>query len=89
MSDRLNPRHNRKVLFRVIPEIEGNVVCPIKKLLISAIRLGAVRGTIEEILAKTAARRDKTLQWADGRGSSPVLCGFDIQPLIVDKTCYG
>lgn len=50
-------------------------------------RLGAVEGTIEEILARTAARRDKTLQWADGRGSSPVLCGFETAGhlVIVDK----
>jgi hypothetical protein len=86
MSNRLNPRHNRKVLLHVISGHEGNVVCVIKMLLISAMRLGAIQGTIEEILAKTAARRDKTLQWADGRGSSPVLCGFGAaQLVIVDK----
>ena len=87
MCGRFDPRHNRKVLLHVIPGHEGNVVCPIKMLLISAMRLGAVQGTIEEILAKTAARRDKTLQWADGRGSSPVLCGFETAAhlVIVDK----
>jgi hypothetical protein len=84
---RFDPRHNRKVLLHVIPGHEGNVVCPIKMILISAMRLGAVQGTIEEILAKTAARRDKTIQWADGRGGNPVLCGFETAAhlVIVDK----
>lgn len=56
-------------------------------LLISAMRLGAVQGTIGEILTKTAARRDKTLQWANGKGGHPVLCGFETAAhlVIVDK----
>src|ERR1700712_4513647 len=84
---RFDPRHNRKVLFHALSEQEENVVCPIKMLLISAMRLGAVQDTIEDILAKTAARRDKTVQWADGKGGNPVLCGFETaaQLVIVDK----
>lgn len=91
MCVRLNPRQNRKVLFRVLAGHENNVVCPIKMLLISAMRLGAVQGTIEKILARTAARRDKTLQWADGRGGSPVLCGFETAAhlVVTDKTATG
>jgi hypothetical protein len=60
---RNNPRDNRNVLLRAISEQHQNVMCPIKMLLISAMRLGAVKGTIEQILAGVASRRDKTLQW--------------------------
>lgn len=50
-------------------------------------RLGAVKGTIEQILAGAASRRDKTLQWVEGRGSSPVLCAFETAAhhVIIDK----
>jgi hypothetical protein len=56
-------------------------------LLISAMRLGALQGPIQDVLMRTADRRDKTLQWANGRGKSPVLCGFGTgeQLVIVDK----
>jgi hypothetical protein len=56
-------------------------------LLISAMRIGALIGTIEEILAGIASRGDKTLQWAEGRGSSPVLCSFETaaQHVIITK----
>lgn len=62
---------------------------------ISAVRLGAVQGTIEQILAETTARRDKTLQWVNGRGDTPVLCGFETaaqlvitsKPTISDQIC--
>ena len=73
---RFNPHSNRKVLLRAISGAGKNFICPIKLLLASAMRLGAVGGTIKEILAGMASRADKTLQWADGMGSSPVLCGF-------------
>jgi hypothetical protein len=84
---RNNPRDNRNVLLRAISEQHQNVMCPIKMLLISAMRLGAVKGTIEQILAGVASRRDKTLQWIKGRGSSPVLCAFETAAhhVVIDK----
>ncbi|KFY43691.1 hypothetical protein V494_01849 [Pseudogymnoascus sp. VKM F-4513 (FW-928)] len=90
-SRKLNPRQNRKVLLRVMPEQENNILCPIKMLLISAMRLGAVQGTIEQVIASAAARRDKTIQWTDGRGGSPVLCGFETAAhlVIIDKPAMG
>ena len=56
-------------------------------LLINVIRLGAVQGTIEQILVNTATRRDKTLQWVTERGGSLVLCGFETaaHQVIIDK----
>lgn len=84
---RYNPRNNRKVLLRAISGQEQNAVCPVKMLLVSAMRLGAVKGTTEQILAGVASRRDKTLQWVKGRGSSPVLCAFETaaQHVNIDK----
>ncbi|KAL2075417.1 hypothetical protein VTL71DRAFT_360 [Oculimacula yallundae] len=86
-AKKFDPRKNRKVLLHVLSEPQHNFLCPIKMILISAMRLGAVQGTIEDILASTAARRDKTVQWAAGRGKSPVLCGFATaaQVVTVDK----
>jgi hypothetical protein len=51
------------------------------------VRLGFLQGPIEHILAGIASRRDKTLQWGDGKGSSLVLCGFETaaQTVNIDK----
>ncbi|KAK0125600.1 hypothetical protein ONS96_009435 [Cadophora gregata f. sp. sojae] len=86
-TKKINPRKNRKVLLRVLSERQHNFLCPIKMVLVNAMRLGAVQGTIEQILARTAARNDKTIQWATGRGRSPVLCGFETAAhlVIIDK----
>ena len=50
-------------------------------------RLGAVKGTIKQVLAGVASQRDKTLQWIKGGGSSPVLCAFEsaAHHVVIDK----
>lgn len=80
---RFDPQDNRKVRLAVLPSEADNVICPIKMLLISAFRLGALQGSMKQVLATTALRRDKTVQWADGRGRSPVLCGFGTAEHVV------
>jgi len=57
---------------------ENNVVCPIRLLLVLALRLGHVSGTtIEEILNKAQSRRDKTVVWTEPE--RPVFCAYGPQ----------
>jgi hypothetical protein len=51
-------------------------LCPIKIVLILALRLGHVKGatTIDDVLAQTAVRPDRTVQWTDP--FQPVLPAF-------------
>jgi hypothetical protein len=59
-----------------LKENNNNVICPIKLLLILALRLGNVHAkTIDEVLWLTAQRRDKTVIWA--HLTRPILCAFD------------
>jgi hypothetical protein len=76
-SPRLNPRKKRIVTVHAISGKEENLLCPLKLIIISAMRLGALDGPIGDVLAKMARRRDKTLQWKEGKGNNPVLCKFD------------
>ncbi|OBT86748.1 hypothetical protein VE02_06282 [Pseudogymnoascus sp. 03VT05] len=83
-----DPKKNRTVRLHCLTESRDNVMCPIKMLIASAMRLGAINGrTIEEVLGAIRRRQDKTLQWADGRGDSPVLCAFHNQTnaVVTDK----
>lgn len=52
------------------------LLCPIKAVLNMALRLGNVRDaiTVHDLLTRTAARRDKTVQWKDPY--RPVLVAF-------------
>ncbi|KFZ23385.1 hypothetical protein V502_02138 [Pseudogymnoascus sp. VKM F-4520 (FW-2644)] len=76
----------RVVFLRCLPQQEDNPMCTIKWILISALRLGALgEKSLGAVLEATAARRDKTVQWAPGRGRSPVLCSFKGHWVDVDK----
>jgi len=75
-GSRLNPRKNRKVSINAISGAERNIMCPIKLLLASAMRLGALEGPIERVLSAAAARSDKTIRWIPGKERNPVLCAF-------------
>lgn len=56
-------------------ENKDNVVCPIKLLLILALRLGNVNArTVDEVLQLAGQRRDRAVIWAHPR--RPVLCAF-------------
>ena len=80
---RLNPRKNRKVSINAISGAERNIMCLIKLLLASAIRLGALEGPIERILGATTTRSDKTIRWILGKERNPVLCAFSPAGTIV------
>lgn len=72
-----NPKNKFRVVFLQCPQqVEDNSLCAIKWILISAL-LGALKEkSLKEALASTAARRDKTIQWAPGNGKLPVLYAF-------------
>jgi hypothetical protein len=55
-GSRLNPRKNRKVSINAISGAERNIMCPIKLLLASAMRLGALEGPIERVLSAAATK---------------------------------
>jgi hypothetical protein len=72
-----NPKEGEGSLPPTLQSQEDNHLCAIKRILISALRLGALKEkSFKEALASTAARRDKTIQWAPRKGKLPVLCAF-------------
>lgn len=77
---------NRKVTLEVLKNDADNVICPIKLLLIEALRHGNVQATtIDEVLRLAAARHDKIIQWVHPK--LPVLCAFGHvgSNVLVDK----
>lgn len=74
-SRRGNGQKNRKVSLETLKSNLDNTICPIKLLLIMALRLGNVHAkTIDEVLSRAADRGDKTVQWV--HPERPVLCAF-------------
>jgi hypothetical protein len=70
-----NGQHNRRVKLEALKDAANNIICPVRLLLIVALRLGGVHAiTIDEVLRKAAARNDKTVQWVHPK--RPVLCAF-------------
>ncbi|OBT44037.1 hypothetical protein VE00_05679 [Pseudogymnoascus sp. WSF 3629] len=64
-----NPKEGEGSLPPTLQSQEDNHLCAIKRILISALRLGALKEkSFKEALASTAARRDKTIQWAPRKG---------------------
>lgn len=81
-----NGQHNRKVKLEALKDAANNIICPVRLLLIVALRLGGVQAvTIDEVLRKAAARNDKTVQWVHPK--RPVLCAFGpgISRVLVEK----
>ncbi|KAK9361349.1 hypothetical protein V1504DRAFT_475196 [Lipomyces starkeyi] len=67
--------NNREVTLKTLKDNKDNTVCPIKLLLILALRLGNVHArTIDEVLHLAAERSDKTIHWVYPQ--RPVLCSF-------------
>ena len=63
---------NRIVRLEAVKGNENNIVCPIRFLLILALRLGNVSGsTIAEVLSTAYRRTDKTVKWT--HGERPVM----------------
>jgi hypothetical protein len=72
-----DPFTNSSRKLAAIPAPGLLLLCPIKIILIVALRLGAVRAkSIDELLTQTAQRRDRTLQWVDS--SRPVLPAINL-----------
>lgn len=72
--------------MKCLLDIQDNVVCPIKLLLIHALRLGRVQGkSIDEVLSKARIRPDKQIVWTDGQ--APIFCAITSSGagLLVDK----
>jgi hypothetical protein len=73
---RNEPASNRTVVLDCLKGSNTNLVCPIKLLLILALRLGHVSGTtIYEILNNAQSRRDKTVVWT--KPERPVFCAIE------------
>ncbi|KAH7412525.1 hypothetical protein BKA64DRAFT_770267 [Cadophora sp. MPI-SDFR-AT-0126] len=74
-GDKGNGRKNRKVKLETLKSPSNNVICPIKLLLVVALRHGNVQETnVDEFLRVLSTRRDKTVQWVHPK--RPVLCAF-------------
>ena len=60
------PAKNRVALFDFLTMPEDNIVCPIKWILIHALRHGLIKATVpslEAVLQETWGRNDRTIQW--------------------------
>jgi hypothetical protein len=61
------------VLLKYLPDTKDNVICPIKLLLIHALRHGYLNGKfIDEVLSNACMRLDKQIIWKNGQ--VPVFC---------------
>jgi hypothetical protein len=77
-SGRTDGKRNRKVRLEFIRDPKFSVICPIRLLLILALRFGYVDSIIfPELLDKARARNDKTVVWT--HPNRPVFCGFAAQ----------
>jgi hypothetical protein len=80
---RNDPKKNRRVKFDSLTDPEDNAVCPIKWILIHALRNGCVDGiSIEDVLQKAFRRKDKTVIWTQPEW--PILPSFSNSTNFVD-----
>jgi hypothetical protein len=72
---RHDPSKNRIVLLKCLPDTKNNVICPVKLLLIHALRHGYVNGkSVDEVLSNAYMRRDRQIIWTNGQ--APVFCAM-------------
>ena len=55
--------NDRSVLLKTLRSPSLNCICPIKLLLIVALRSGNLSGSIDEVLAQASQRADRTIVW--------------------------
>jgi integrase len=73
-------------LLKCLLDIQDNVVCPIKLLLIHALRLGRVQGkSIDEVLSKARIRPNKQIVWTDDQAPIFYAITSSGAGLLVDK----
>ena len=68
--------NSTKRFYSINSPLESIPLCPVKAIIIMALRFGNVKNanSIEELLLNTARRDDKTVQWKDPR--RPILPSF-------------
>ena len=75
LSNRDDPKKNRSVVCHSLRQGDDNVMCPIKLLLVLALRLGNVAATnIDDLLTSTQSCADKTIKWT--HPERPVMCAI-------------
>ena len=65
-----------------LDERSQNIVCPVKLLMVVALRFGHVQGgnSLKEVLEYTAKRQDRTVQWT--RPTRPIICQMTTGKLL-------
>ena len=59
-----DPKTNRTETIYALPDAQDNIFCPIRLLLIVALRTGNVEAnSINALLSKTFSRKKKTIKW--------------------------
>lgn len=53
---------DREVFFNALEDQTYNVMCPVKLLIIHAMRVGQLRGTLDDVLTATSNRVDGVMQ---------------------------
>jgi hypothetical protein len=72
---RRNPKKNRVVLLKALKSSSDSLLCPVKLLLVLALRLGnVVETTIEGLIQHTAGQDSRIVVWTFP--DRPVLCAF-------------
>ncbi|KAF2785651.1 hypothetical protein K505DRAFT_344476 [Melanomma pulvis-pyrius CBS 109.77] len=85
LPNRGNNLHNRKIILKALPTTQHPMICPIKLLLVLALRFGNVDAlSITELLARLLRQKKKTIVWR--YPERPVLCGFHgEQSVMIDE----
>lgn len=82
--DRLDGKKKRIVRLKTLQTSSDSIICPIKLLLILALRLGNVAETsIDDLLKNTAQRNNRTVLWR--YPDRPVLCAFSSVAILPDN----
>ncbi|CEN61963.1 hypothetical protein ASPCAL08606 [Aspergillus calidoustus] len=85
---KLLPSENRKVTLNPLKNDKHNIMCPIKLLLIMALRLGITAAkTPAELISRALGTRDRRIVWK--HPDYPVICGSNRHHVVVPSMCIG
>jgi hypothetical protein len=82
-STRDDPRNNRGMPLNCLKDSADNVVCPVKLVLVMALRTGNIKGanSIEKALQLAIARPSKSIVWS--HPERPVISSFQTRGVAI------
>ena len=83
MIHRDDPSRNRIVDIDALDSPQDNAICPVKWLLVHALRHGSIQGnSLDDIISRVSRRRDRTLVWT--HSNYPVLASMKQGGVFLD-----